>query len=101
MKTLLTIIMTSIALSANAGRYYYRHYHYYGPRDDNPGGLYLLLILLGLIILIGLAGELINKISWNTKISWKMDKHPIVRDSLIIIFTTTIAALLIFFYSKQ
>ena len=46
MKAALTTILILASLTANAGRFYY-YYYYEGP--SNYGGLYLMMILIGML----------------------------------------------------
>jgi len=72
MRTILTAILLLASLTANAGRFYY--YHYEGPR--NNGGLYLLLILIGILLLIALVGAVIESVDDSIKISKRQKYKP-------------------------
>ena len=92
MKTLLTIIMASIALSANAGRYYYRHYHYYGPRDDSGGIAFL--VIIGIMLLLGFIAVIAEAFG-EVKKTQKLTAKPITTTEIIISAVITMVGTLI------
>jgi hypothetical protein len=74
-KAILTIISLLLATSASAGRYHYRSYHYYGTPDD--GGKYLFLIIVGILLLLGLIGIMLDGASDASKNLKEANKAPI------------------------